>query len=345
MKIIHISLFTGICGFEIASSWCGWENYATCEIDDFCTKIAEYYFPESYHHRDIRTLTIEVLDYELSKRYGKDWRKNAIIVLTGGFPCQPFSISGKRKGKEDNRYLWPEFKRVISEIRPNWVIGENVAGILSMVQPNDEIEVESQTDIFKENNSKRVQIEQEYVIETICRDFECIGYTVQPIVIPACATGAPHKRDRVWFIANSDSDGADNTKFRKNRSTEAKSKGGEKERKRFRDDSLRNGSERITPDPSGSGLQGNINSRGKMDKGGQLYLRDNIPRLDKSDFREFPTQSPICSRNDGISERLDGITFPRWRSESIKSYGNAIVPQVAYSIMNVIDLIIKSNEG
>lgn len=107
MKIIHISLFTGLCGFEIASTWCSWENYATCEIDDFCTKIAEYYFPNSYHHRDIRTLTIEKLNYELSKRYGSDWRENSVIILTGGFPCQPFSTSGKRKGKEDNRYLWP----------------------------------------------------------------------------------------------------------------------------------------------------------------------------------------------------------------------------------------------
>jgi len=327
-KIIHISLFTGICGFEIASSWCGWENYATCEIDDFCTKIAEYYFPESYHHRDIRTLTIEVLNHELSKRYGKDWRKNAIVVLTGGFPCQPFSTSGKRKGKEDNRYLWPEFKRVISEIRPNWVIGENVAGILSMVQPGDEVEMESQTNIFKEDNSKTVQLDQEYVIETICRDFEHIGYTVQPVVIPACATGAPHKRDRVWFIANSDSNGADNTKFRKNRSAETKSKGVEKERKRFRNDSLRDGSEEIITDSFIKGLE--RNDREKSEN--SMFAK----------FDKFPTQSPICSRNDGLSERLDGITFPKWRQESIKAYGNAIVPQVAYSIMKIIDEIENS---
>lgn len=103
-------------------------------------------------------------------------------------------MAGKRKGTEDNRYLWPEFKRAIREIRPPWVVGENVAGILSMVQPGKKADMESMPATEHEDK-------QEFVIETICKDLEAEGYTVQPIVIPACAVGAPHRRDRVWFIA------------------------------------------------------------------------------------------------------------------------------------------------
>ena len=101
---------------------------------------------------------------------------------------------------KDDRYLWPEFKRAIREIRPPWVVGENVAGILSMVQPSKKADMESMPATEHEDK-------QEFVIETICKDLEAEGYTVQPIVIPACAVGAPHRRDRVWFIAHRDSPG------------------------------------------------------------------------------------------------------------------------------------------
>uniref|UniRef100_UPI00359C2DFD DNA cytosine methyltransferase n=1 Tax=Bacteroides ovatus TaxID=28116 RepID=UPI00359C2DFD len=122
-------------------------------------------------------------------------------VLTAGFPCQPFSVAGQRKGADDNRYLWPYLLRAIQEIRPDWVIGENVAGILTMVQPCQEVEVGSQSTLFGESESvfKR---RQQYVVETICLDLEREGYSVQPVLIPACAVGAPHRRDRVWFIAH-----------------------------------------------------------------------------------------------------------------------------------------------
>ncbi|WP_342999007.1 DNA cytosine methyltransferase [Bacteroides ovatus] len=127
-------------------------------------------------------------------------------VLTGGIPCQPFSVAGQRKGAADDRYLWPQMLRVIQEIRPDWVIVENVAGILTMVQPGQEVEVGSQSTLFGESEPvfKR---QQQYVVETICLDLEREGYSVQPVLIPACAIGAPHRRDRVWFIAHRNSAG------------------------------------------------------------------------------------------------------------------------------------------
>lgn len=124
----HASLFSGIGGFDYAAALLGWINIFDCEIDAFCRKVLEYHFPNSVHYGDI------------TKQIFKEWR-GKIDVLSGGFPCQPFSLAGQRKGADDNRYLWPQMLRVIREIRPTWVVGENVAGILTMVQPGAEVEV------------------------------------------------------------------------------------------------------------------------------------------------------------------------------------------------------------
>lgn len=115
--------------------------------------------------------------------------------------CQPFSCAGSRKGAEDDRYLWPEVLRGVDEIRPNWFIGENVAGITSMVLPGDEIKVGSYTDLEGESYLE-TEMRQQFIVDRICNDLESIGYSVQPIIIPACAVGAPHRRDRIWFIAH-----------------------------------------------------------------------------------------------------------------------------------------------
>ena len=188
MKLVHGSLFSGFDAPSVAASWMGWKNAFHCEINSFCNEILKYWFPDSEHYEDI------------TKTDFSQW-KGRIDVLTGGFPCQPFSLAGQRKGADDNRYLWPEMLRAIREIRPTWVIGENVAGILTMVQPGKETEVGSQTSLFGEDNRKRILLRQEYVVETICKDLEREGYSVQPLLIPACAVGAPHRRDRVWFVA------------------------------------------------------------------------------------------------------------------------------------------------
>ena len=184
----HGSLFSGIGGAEAAAEWMGWENLFHCEINPFGRKVLEYWYPNSISYEDI------------TKTDFTEWN-GRIDVLTAGFPCQPFSVAGQRKGADDDRYLWPQVVRAIHEIRPAWVVGENVAGILTMVQPSEEVEVGSGFTLFGETDRKRVLLRKEYVIETVCRDLEREGYEVQPFVIPACAVGAPHRRDRVWIVA------------------------------------------------------------------------------------------------------------------------------------------------
>lgn len=195
----HASLFSGIGGPEVAAAMLGWENVFHCEINEFGRKVLEYWFPNSESYEDI-TKT--------------DFRKfrGTIDVLTGGFPCQPFSYAGKRGGQQDQRYLWPEMLRVINEVRPTWVIGENVAGIGTMVEQCRITDMGSEVSLFEEGNGvHRYSAEFTFAIERICKDLESKGYSVQPMLIPACAVGAPHRRDRIFFIAYNvaDSDSCD----------------------------------------------------------------------------------------------------------------------------------------
>jgi hypothetical protein len=138
----HASLFSGIGGAEIAASWMGWDNVFHCEIQEFPRRVLEYWYPNSKIYEDI------------TKTDFTEWR-GKIDVLTGGFPCQPFSLAGQRRGADDDRYLWPETLRAIREIQPTWFVGENVAGLLTMVQPGEEIAVGRTDDIFEENHIYR----------------------------------------------------------------------------------------------------------------------------------------------------------------------------------------------
>lgn len=345
----HASLFSGIGGFDYAAALLGWINIFDCEIDAFCRKVLEYHFPNSVHYGDI------------TKQIFKEWR-GKIDVLSGGFPCQPFSLAGQRKGADDNRYLWPQMLRGIREIRPTWVVGENVAGILTMVQPGAEVEVGGQASLFGEGYRKRVLHRQEYVIETICRDLEREGYAVQPLLIPSCAVGAPHRRDRIWFIAHRTNAGVEAMQFTGQNGIYAVGTSSNADGDRYTScgTSCRTEKERceraaVSGQRGGrcewfNGLDGF--SRIAADPYGkrQIYGNDQGPeRWEKPDERfktqysssiweKFPTQSPICSGDDGLSGRLDGITFSKWRQESVKAYGNAIVPQVAYEIFKAIEL-------
>ena len=162
----HGSLFSGIGGFDLAAEWMGWENVFHCEIAEFPRKILKYHFPNSICYEDIKKT-------DFTKHRGK------IDIISGGFPCQPFSHAGRRKGTDDDRYLWPAMFESIKLIRPDWTIVENVAGLVTW--------------------------NEGMVLEQVCTDLESEGYEVQPFIIPACAVNAPHRRDRIWIVANRES--------------------------------------------------------------------------------------------------------------------------------------------
>ena len=164
-ELTHLSLFSGIGGLDLAAEWAGFRTVGQCEWADYPRAVLEKHWPGLPRWRDIRTLTKESFYEQTGLR--------TVDLISGGFPCQPFSTAGKRRGKEDDRYLWPETLRVISEIRPRWVVGENVAGIVNLA------------------------------LDTVLSDLENIGYACQAFIIPACGVDAPHKRDRVAIVANS----------------------------------------------------------------------------------------------------------------------------------------------
>lgn len=172
----------------------GWQNAFHCEINPFGRSVLEYWFPDSVSYEDI------------TKTDFKEWR-GRIDVLTGGFPCQPFSYAGKRGGREDERYLWPEMLRAIDEIRPTWVVGENVAGLATMVEGWVLTELGCSSSLFKEGKPVHdYLLEQTYTIEKIAEGLEGLGYSVQPVLIPAAAVGAPHRRDRIFILAHHDAE-------------------------------------------------------------------------------------------------------------------------------------------
>lgn len=177
MKILD--LFAGIGGFSLAAHWMGWETAAFVEWEEYPQKVLKKNFPNVPIYGDIKEFN------------GKEYT-GTVDLICGGFPCQPFSVAGKRKGASDDRYLWPEMLRVIREVQPTWVIGENVAGIETM--------------------------EDGRTFEEICTSLESEGYEVQPFDIPAGAIGAWHRRHRIWFLAYS----LDNANKRRRRKEEKK---------------------------------------------------------------------------------------------------------------------------
>lgn len=299
----HASLFSGIGAAELAAAWMGWKNLFHCEVDGFCNKILDYWFNDSIAYGDIR------------KTDFTPWR-GKVDVLTGGFPCQPFSVAGSRKGAEDDRYLFPEMLRAVSEIRPSWVVGENVAGIITMVQPGSEAKVAAEGDMFGESHLYRKN--QHYVLYDIIRSLECVGYEVQPFVIPACAVGAPHRRERIWIVAHRSDSGAEGEYHGQ---VPACPPG-------------------TAPDADGN-RQGNgackplfwKECKGPADIG--PFCKGEYPQ---ERWREFPTVSPVCSRHDGLPFNVDCLTVPYtgWRAQSVKAYGNSMVPQVMFEIFRAI---------
>jgi DNA (cytosine-5)-methyltransferase 1 len=262
----HGSLFSGIGGFDLAAEWMGWSNVFNCEWEEFPRRVLKHHFPHATQHKDIR-------EFDATAYAGR------VDIVSGGFPCQPYSTAGKRLGKDDERHLWPEMLRVVRECAPSYVVGENVRGLVGW------------------NGG--------LVFEEVCVDLEALGYAVQPFVLPACGVGAPHRRDRVWFVAWH-ADGSLESKRPKN-------------------------APRSNAKPNGV-----CNAPDSYDRRTRHPVQPRRNKLEGGSWDRFPTVSPVCGGDDGLPKELDGITFPKWRRESIKAYGNAIVPQVALQIFKAI---------
>lgn len=335
-SLTHGSLFSGIGGFDLASEWMGWENVFHCEWNDFGKRILKYYWPNAISYDDITKTDFTI-------------HRGKIDILTGGFPCQPYSTSGKRLGKEDERHLWPEMLRAIREIKPKYIVGENVLGLLSW------------------NGG--------LVFEEVQADLEIEGYEVQPVILPACAVNAPHRRERIWFVAYSNECTEKSSRTSNRSFGERSNNNDEQEKWRTeaeqyigpgnvqRNDSYTE-SEQSKPNESeqfkiseqkqrelGGNCSKMVNERndtdsqclGQSEQGKSTgSLREKTLRKRKAswtyDDGRWPTQSPVCNGNDGISERLDTSTISRkeWNEESIKGGGNAIVPQVAFQIFKAV---------
>lgn len=375
MKCGH--LFSGIGGFALAADWMGWETLMHCEWDPFCQNVLKHHWPNSKIYGDITKTDFTI------------WR-GRIDLLTGGFPCQPFSTAGQRKGTADNRYLWPQMLRAIREIAPRYILGENVSGIYTW------------------NNG--------LVFETVCADLEAEGYEVVPICIPACATGAPHRRDRWWFVAHANQQHGQKSEIRPRRnqptnyarnpdlqpnstgrcpqdSEDAKCCGGaelaphppsqglsqprqprigqlptQSEGRIYDRPELGGGhaahidhlTERGLPsratteyaigsDPCGHAAHTGHTGLQRDELGPSLGQRPGPPRPIAQRFENeyWPEAAArLCSLDDGLSGRLDAAALltikpkhaaGKWRRESLKAFGNAIVPQVAFEIYKAID--------
>jgi DNA (cytosine-5)-methyltransferase 1 len=389
-------------GFDLAAEWMGWENVFHCEWNKFGQQVLKYYWPKAISYEDITKTDFTI-------------HRGSIDIITGGFPCQPYSSAGKRLGKEDERHLWPEMLRAIREIQPSWVVGENVRGLTNW------------------NGG--------LVFDEVQADLEAEGYEVLPFLLPACAVNAPHRRDRIWFVAHSTrsskrtnelrglrpengeieregsqtiynairsdgfegnvtntksfdnrgefrnlakENGQENREWVENNTTKSTHISNEGNASNTNGNGLneRNGNNEVNTsegrinalshinqsngdgnvaDTRGSGLQtnntlrkpkGEINStwydgedvssntnviglRRESDGFGESRL---ISKESEGNYwQNFPTVSPICIGDDGLSNRLDSITFSKWRQESIKAGGNAIVPQVVHQIFKAIE--------
>lgn len=335
----HGSLFSGIGGFDLAAEWMGWENVFQVEWDKYCQKVLVKNFTNVKRYGDIKEFD------------GTEYR-GLIDILTGGFPCQPFSVAGKQKGKGDDRYLWPEMLRVIREIQSSWIISENVPGIIRME------------------------------LENICLALESEGYEVQPFIIPSASIGAWDKRDRIWIIAHNNKFGCNNeqkgqikTIQNEIRNSKIEKQGGGKQQcgtgqsdiiitdtqeQRIRQLSVQqwrqnkasninsNRETKINPhiestisEQSGktrAGWNGRTNSISDIiGKGLQRYSRNDLSSRQKEQERQtgqtnwsrpwIEVASELCGGNARVLNRMDRI----------KSLGNSVNPYVAYQIFKVIE--------
>lgn len=292
----HLDLFSGIGGFSLAARWAEIDTIQFVERDSFCQKVLAKNFPNVPIHDDIKTFNANHL-------------KVKVDILTGGFPCQPFSVAGKKKGFSDDRYLWPEMFRIIKECQPTWIVAENVPGIIPMLDP-------------------------------ILEDLEREGYAWQTYLIPASAVGAPHKRERLWIIANLDSKRCDiRCDNRKKRYIQDDWKQHiakiQSEWPQFFPESWTTFNAQkwlgfITDSDSECSNERTAHNEASTERPEWTYFTSKIISFDTK-FNWEENKPPISGMDDGLPKGLDRN----------KSLGNAIVPQIAYIFMSLIKNIKK----
>lgn len=322
MNITHYDLFAGIGGFSLALEEVFNEakiNHIFCEWAEFPAAVLKKHWPDGIFYGDIAGLVADTdsqrhkssaIETEAEGRSNlcsgaRGDENETLTILTGGFPCQPFSHAGRRKGTADDRYQWPNMFRVIQNVKPDWVIAENVRGLVTW---NDGM-----------------------VLEQVCVDLESEGYEVQPFIIPAVAVNAPHRRDRVWIIAhcaNSRTKGLQKQEISPDDPTNTSS------------ERLRGRSLRVRQDRE---WQMDEDERQRAEVRGQNQGRSR--RDWNQDWRKVAIATCNAGMDDGLPREVDGISysFAKWRNESIKAYGNAIVPQVAMEIFRAIKEAVNVN--
>jgi len=285
----HLDLFSGIGGFALAAQWMGWQTVAFCEREKYARRVLEQHWPGVPIIDDITKWT--------SKRIGCD-------IITGGFPCQPFSCAGKQAGKQDDRYLWPAMLSVIERERPTWVVGENVFGIVKMA------------------------------LDQVLFDLEAIGYATRAFIVPACAVDAHHRRDRVWIVAH-----ASSTRARHQARATREQKFG-RTKQALRQEDWQACTNRIEPTSQTEEqplADSNSIKRQMLPKeslSGKPDIQGQLGRSSKNQRNRWPVEPPVGRVANGIPNR----------THRIKGLGNAIVPQVAYEIFNHLEAFSQSNQ-
>ncbi len=311
-----LDLFSGIGGFSLGLEAAGMRTVAFCEIEPYCRAVLRRHWPDVPIHKDVRALD------------GGQYR-GAVELICGGYPCQPFSMAGRRRGEEDERHLWPEMYRLVREIRPRWVVAENVAGHISLG------------------------------FDEVATSLETEGFTIWPFIIPACAVGAPHRRDRVWIVAHADNDGHSATQPSSHEQTAGLEKrigaqdraAGEPCRAvdgighdpvRGHDEALlaANTTRRQTigqerrgffEDASGSPVADAIDERCEGIFGEEISGQSRISRKLARGLKRWadgwPVSAPrLCRVDDGIPHR----------TQRLRALGNAVVPQIPLLIGQAI---------
>ena len=325
MKITHYDLFAGIGGFSLTLDTIFNEHeikHIFCEWEAFPTAVLKKHWPEGIYYGDIADLITDTDSKGRKRLSGEDEGRRGqpsgeeqneeqeMVILTGGFPCQPFSQAGRRQGTSDDRYKWPDMLRVIQNVKPDWVIAENVRGLVTW--------------------------SESMVLETVCAELENEGYEVQPFIIPAVAVGAPHRRDRVWIIArNTNSDRCTGRDAEINTAEGREQEQCDAEgRHREIGEITPNTRQQLRSKRSIEGMETDTTIRTSCavpDK------RSSQPDWSR-DWREVALATCHDGVDDGLPRQMGGVTISaaKHRTLQLKAYGNAIVPQVTMEIFKVI---------